>query len=54
MKPKSSLFIVLILAAQFVFANTNNSTTQKIDSLLQLDNQHVVVDYNKMLIESIF
>ncbi len=52
MKPKSSLFIVLILAAQFVFANTNNSTTQKIDSLLQLANQHVVVDYNKMLIES--
>ncbi|WP_291120427.1 hypothetical protein [Empedobacter sp. UBA7248] len=52
MKPKSSLLIALILAAQFVFVKTNNSTTQKIDSLLQLANQHVVVDYNKMLIES--
>ena len=49
MKLKSTILIVLIFVAQSIFANTKNTTDQKIDSLLQLASNYIVVDYEKML-----
>ncbi|MDM1551568.1 tetratricopeptide repeat protein [Empedobacter falsenii] len=49
MKPRSTILIVFIFVAQSIFANTQNTTDRKIDSLLQRASNYIVVDYEKML-----
>ncbi|MGV0977904.1 hypothetical protein [Empedobacter falsenii] len=49
MKPRSTILIALFFAAQSIFANTQNTTDRKIDSLLQRASNYIVVDYEKML-----
>ncbi|WP_314242959.1 hypothetical protein [Empedobacter tilapiae] len=53
MKPKSTFVIAfIILINQFVFANAKKISNNEIDSLLQLANNYVVIDYNKMFYEA--